>query len=128
MDKNEYIQAYKLIESLEDNINDKLKGNSFDSLTINEVTEAGVGISTTYTHCSGCGTDYDNDFFTWEEMAMDADIYKAHRAEKNRIAAEQKKAMEQAAKEEKAKADALKKEEADRKQYEKLKAKFENNA
>jgi len=127
MDKNEYIKAYKLVESLEENVTKKLP-RDVDSLRITEVMEDGVEISTEYSHCGGCGTDYGTIFFTWEEVAMEPMPYSIHILEKNRIAAVVKKAVEEAAKELKKKEDAVLKEEADRKQYEKLKAKFENNA
>lgn len=123
MTKARYIAAFATIEELESNLQKKVT-YAWDSFKVTNVTEEGVEISTEYAHCGGCGTDYTNDTFTWDEVDMTAEDYKVHKVEQLRLAEKEAKRV----KAEKAKADEVKrnaaKEEADRKQYEKLKAKY----
>lgn len=83
--KQNYIDAFKLLETLETNVRSKIASiEDFDTLSILDITDTGVEVETVWQHCGGCGNDYTNFTLTWEELSMSDAEYKAHYQEKKK--------------------------------------------
>ena len=127
MNKDELIRFEKEREALEIALTKKLKKVArFDTADIVDITEYGIDVGMEY-YCCG-ETEYDSYTFPWEFVAMTDDefatAYKAQQEAEAKAKAEAKR-IQNAEDAEKRRISAAK---AERATYEKLKAKFENNA